>query len=157
MEKILNKINDLNETCRQVFGQTFKVEVVWNKRLKVTAGKAVAHPEKLVIELNPTLYKENEDKFIEDTVPHEFAHIVAYVLYKTMAHDANWYHVVNTLQINTERCHSYDVSAHRAAKTKSYKYSCGCKEWDVTPQRKSWMNRGKVYFCPACKGTLVEV
>jgi SprT protein len=154
MKAILDKICDLNQICEQVYGQTFKVDVVMNKRLKTTAGRAIIGADFLRIEFNPTLYAQEGQVFIDRTVVHEFAHIVACVLMKSTGHDAHWRSVMQTLgAIDSKRCHSYAV---QSTKAKTTTYTCGCSNYEITPQRKSWMTRGKVYRCVKCNNIIKE-
>lgn len=75
-----------------------------NNRLKTTAGRAFL--EEGYIDLSTELFWEYTDRFTQDTIPHELAHIAAYRLYGDEGHGKGWYSVINTLDINTTRLHN---------------------------------------------------
>lgn len=65
------------------------------------------------IKFNPTLLRENPDEFIQDTVPHEVAHLVARLRHLGKAidpHGAEWRNVMWAFGCQATRCHSFDVS-----------------------------------------------
>ena len=110
---------------------------------------------------------ENGDEFIEDTVPHEFAHLVTYALYGTdrdykghrrvKPHGSQWQRVMRLLGYKPTRCHNFDVKPARKVASK-YRYSCGCKEYFLTAIRHNKILSGKSsYSCTRCKRELVRM
>lgn len=152
MEQIKAKIAELQEIAMQVYGRAFPVQVKMNNRLSTTAGRAWL--EQGLVEFSTKLYNENKESFLDDTVGHEFAHIVAFQVFQDKGHGAGWKSVVNSLGVGTKRCHSYQVAAKPSSS--KHVYTCGCKEHVISPQRKVWMDKGKVYLCLACNKILVE-
>ena len=153
MEKITAKIAELNEFCRQMYGREFIVSIKMNARLTSTAGRAWL--EQSMVEFSSKLYAENEAEFLAATVPHEFAHIVAYVIYGDKCHGSGWAAVMCDFGVEPERCHSYKVATRTP--TKVYKYSCGCQIHEFTQQRQSWAAKGKVYKCRSCGNILKAI
>lgn len=153
MQRILNKICELQEACQQLYGRTFQVTVKMNNRLTSTAGRAFYTTGEL--EFSTSLYNANVEAFLEDTVVHEFAHVAAFVLYGEKGHGPMWKNVMQALGLPGDRCHSYAIPQRSKAKTTTFK--CGCRTHEISPQRKSWMTRGKVYRCVACNEIIVEV
>ena len=109
-----------------------KVSVVWNKRLRTTAGRAYSAAAK--IELNPRLQilsDEKREQEINQTFLHELAHVVAYGRFpdeKIQPHGIEWKQACADLGIpGEERCH--DLNLGRTTMRKNYAYICpSCEE-----------------------------
>lgn len=96
--------------------------------LKAKRGKAAGscHYEnsKRFIRINfemMTLSKTNWDHILNDTIPHEVAHMVEHMLYGKMSHSPQWVKICKALGGNGKRCHNlmttvtrytYNVSGH---------------------------------------------
>ena len=61
------------------------------------------------IQLNEQLCKENIEDFINDTIPHEVAHLVAYKVFGDDGHGEGWRSVMRALGLNPTRCHEYNT------------------------------------------------
>jgi SprT protein len=78
-----------------------------------TAGMAWWNSNgKFRIQFNPYLLEENFVDFINDTVPHEVAHLIANEFFKEMwpkgcDHGSLWKFVMVKFGKNPERCHNY--------------------------------------------------
>lgn len=121
-----------------------------------TAGQAFYRQGK--IKLNAILLLENTDDFINDTVPHEVAHLIDYAVNasnfgntarvaaqmqqlleqhryhnarKHSAHGPSWKAIMRLFGCEPSRCHNYDVTNSRR-KTRSYLYECTCCGQRVT-------------------------
>ena len=155
MEKIRDKLNELIEACNAQFrGFSFNdVKFSMNGRLTSTAGRAFLGEGRL--EFSKVLYAQNEAQFLNDTVPHELAHIVAYRVFGDRGHGVHWKHVMNFLGFEANRCHNYAVQ--RRSPSKKYTYVCGCegKTHEVSAQRQAWISIGKVYICKTC-GSIIQ-
>ena len=103
--------------ARIIFGDKIgvmpKMEV--NARLTATAGRAFYTLDKCdfscyLLDLNPTY-------FIDDTIPHELAHIIAWRLYKYAGHGKPWKEIALALYGANNRCHSMGTkSQHERAR-----------------------------------------
>jgi SprT protein len=93
-----------------------------------TAGQAFSSLNK--IRFNFGIAKDNLDVFLDTTVPHEVAHIVADMYFgKRCKHGKEWKWMMSQVfGKKAERCHSYDVSNHQARRTKKYVYRCYCEK-----------------------------
>lgn len=113
-----------------------------------------------VVYLNLPLMMRNEKDFLEDTIPHEVAHLVARAIQVKSgrvegAHGKTWKAVMSRVYgLNPVRCHSYEVSGI-GRKTKTYKYICSCKKFEVGSVRHNKMMKGAKYTCKLCKKHLV--
>jgi SprT protein len=153
MEKIVQKLNEMQVVARTIYGRTFDFHVVMNGRLTTTAGRAFLESGKL--EFSPSLYAANQEDFIADTVVHEFAHLVAYQLAGDKGHGQAWKQVMIAFGVNPTRCHSYEVP--KRAKSNTTQFKCACMTHEFTPQRMAWVRKGKVYKCKHCAEILKEV
>ncbi len=90
-----------------------------------TAGKAYWRLNH--IQLNGVLLAENQQDFMQDTIPHEFAHLVTRRLYpRASSHGKEWSYIMReVLGVSPSRCHSLDVT-RAARKSRPYLYACGC-------------------------------
>lgn len=153
MEKIVEKLVMLQRQAAVMYGRHIDFTVVMNGRLTSTAGRAFLESGKL--EFSPSLYEANEAEFLNDTVPHEFAHLVAYRVYGDKGHGIGWKAVMQDMGFNATRCHSYEIP--KRASSKTYAFKCDCMTHEFTPQRMAWVRKGKIYRCNHCKTILTEV
>lgn len=104
---------------------------------------AVANSDNWYININPVLLNENTDDFIENTVPHEVAHLACDRVYPgecdpRAAHGPRWKELMDVLGAKAETFHRYDVTNSRVPRTNTvYRYACsGCnKTFDVGLRR----------------------
>lgn len=75
-----------------------------SKRLKTTAGYAFYRPTNIV-RFSAELMHEHTQNFIDDTIPHEVAHIVANNVFGSKGHDAAWKRVMLALGVTPNRLH----------------------------------------------------
>jgi SprT protein len=150
MEKISEKLNELLAKAEKLFypGRFGDITFSMNGRLTSTAGRAFLQEGRL--DFSKSLYAQNVENFLNDTVPHELAHIIAYRVYGSTGHDSAWRKVMDMLGFEPTRCHSYAVQKRSTAKV--YNYICGCegKIHEVSAQRQVWINKGKMYKCTTC-------
>ena len=100
-----------------------KVSVVWNNRMRTTAGRAFWPESK--IEMNPKLRAIGEAQ-VEQTLLHELAHIVAYARCgrrRIAPHGVEWRQACADLGIAGESVtHNLPLPGRRQAKR--WRYSC---------------------------------
>lgn len=107
--------------------------------------------------------KSNLEKFLNSTVPHEMAHLVDFVLYKTgkilrqnwSAHGRSWKRIMLSVGLEPSRCNGY-AGAKRAKTVKRfvYKAECGC-EFNVTSNLHNKIQAGSNRICGQHKKRLV--
>ena len=102
-----------------------KVTVIWNKRLRTTAGRAYSNMGK--IELNPRLQllpEQKKDQEINQTFLHELAHVVAHARNpnrRIQPHGTEWKQACADLGIpGEERCHTLNLG--RTTRRKNFAY-----------------------------------
>ncbi|WP_313054173.1 SprT family zinc-dependent metalloprotease [Pseudomonas lopnurensis] len=153
------RLNARVEACYQLaetfFNQRFERPQVSFKLRGQKAG--VAHLNENLLRFNPQLYRENSEHFLQQTVAHEVAHLIAHRLFgpHIQPHGEEWQLIMRGVyELPPERCHSYAIE--RRPRTR-YVYRCRCDERDFafTAQRHALVGKGRRYFCRSCKGTLV--
>lgn len=118
----------------------------------------VAHLDENLLRFNPQLYRENREHFLEQTVAHEVAHLIAHQLFgpRIRPHGEEWQLIMRGIYgLPPDRCHTYAVK--RRATTR-YLYRCHCPEhndFPFSPQRHTLVAKGRRYYCRRCKATLV--
>lgn len=97
------------------------------------------------VSFNAILLAENFEAFLEDTVPHEMAHLITDLVFpeahqrgtptytvrgirrgKRSPHGEAWKSVMRTLGADPVRCHNYNVENARVREKVSYDYKCLC-------------------------------
>lgn len=118
------------------------------------AGKANA--SKNLIKINLGLALANKDRFFDETIAHEYAHLVTRWMHPySTPHGPQWRSVMRSLGVEPERTHTFDTSDTRVRKRTFFKYNCACKTFDLTSIRHNKILAGTRYSCPKCKSFLV--
>ncbi|MDC0219965.1 SprT-like domain-containing protein, partial [Verrucomicrobia bacterium] len=109
-----------------------------------------------VIRLNRELLEKYTADFIDQTVPHEFGHLVAYRVYgsRIKPHGKEWKSVVLALGAKPVRTHSYEVTPTR--RLKRFRYQCDCPDstYEITSVRHNRILREHIYLCKKCGSSL---
>lgn len=111
------------------------------------------------ITLNPGLLINNLKDYIDNTIPHEVAHIVARRVYgRVKPHGNEWKHVMAVFGVKAERCHEYDMNAPGVVKRqmKRYDFGCGCEGHvhHISARKLTSIQKGNRYRCIKCKQTI---
>lgn len=117
-----------------------------------------AHYARNHIQLNVDMLHNHYDEMINQTLPHEFAHLISVRLYgyKGKGHGVYWKHVMRQLGLTPDRCHSMTVEPARI--TKKYKFRCSCRTMMIGATRyKRYMRGEAVYRCSACGSAIHPV
>lgn len=123
------KIAQLENKCYDVFGFRLNPTIDYNLSGRI-AGTAKISENKIT--LNSYLLAENKDNFINDTVVHEYIHLVQYKVYKSTRinkvkpHGHEFYLVAEKMKVNVNRCHSFETIPGRKTTKYSYPLNCGC-------------------------------
>lgn len=173
-QRITAKLRECITKAEDKYGRTFAMPAVIYTKGGAVAG--TADHRKYQININPVLLMENLDDMIDNTVPHEFAHLVCYLVYpeaykthvrmvqsrrglrmkrsKRDIHGTYWQSIMRVLGADPSRTHSYDVS-NVSRKKARYDYRCmGCQKiLQVGPKHHKRLQRdpGSVHH-KTCKG-----
>ena len=154
-----DQLNQRIETCYQ------QAEAFFHRRfsrpevsLKLRGQKAgVAHLQENRLRFNSQLYRENHEDFLQQTVAHEVAHLIAHQMFgpRIKPHGEEWQLIMREVYgLLPNRCHSYAVQRRAGAR---YLYRCQCpaQEFAFSAQRHALVNKGRRYLCRRCRATLV--
>lgn len=146
-------ISAVLEQARIHYG--FDVPVTINFRnTGKTAGLATRRGFEYGITLNTQMLSdEHIDNLINDTIPHEIAHLVCYFdrsLGKN--HDRGWKRVCMRLGGNGNRCHSYNVQ--KARRSRKAIYVIAGKEIEIGVAVHTKIQRGAEYTLRSSKATI---
>ena len=151
---IQRRISELYCLAERHFMKRFKRPEVTLTLRGQTAGQA--WPGKNLLKLNRVLLEENQQHFIEHTIGHEVAHLIAEKVYgrKIRPHGVEWKYVMEKVfSLPANRTHDYDTK--RVSK-RPFAYLCGCpdKTIHLSTTRHNRILRGTVYQCVDCKSPL---
>ncbi len=113
-----------------------------------------AWPGEGLLRFNPVLGGENWAHFLEHTVAHEVAHLLACWRHgeKALGHGPAWREAMALLGVEPSVCHSYDTSRSVAWRQRRWPYRCGCP-WPqqlTTTRHNRVQLRRAVYLCQTC-------
>lgn len=147
----------------EAFGQTFPYnEIRYDLRGKA-AGQLVMHRRAFRAPLpdfrfNKTLLEKYADSFIEQVVPHECAHLVAFSVYgtKIKPHGVEWKQVMQDVyKLPPLVRHNFEVETARQLQRFDYRCQCSEKIHQLTSIRHNKVKRGKAqYRCKTCHTTI---
>ena len=147
----LEKLKQTFDKAAFVFGRAFAIpRVTFDLRGKVagTADCTTNH-----IRLNDVLLSENGGDFIEKTIPHEAAHLIARAIYGRgiRSHGVEWKGVMRRLGLVPTRCHTYDTTNATVRNVAKGSVYCACSEHKVTLRVIAKIQIGRTYTCRKCK------
>ena len=136
-----------------------KAAGIWGRKFKVgdiavglrgrAAGKA-CYPS-LDIKYNERLFLENSQAFVDDTVPHEVAHIIVFQLFgpQVAGHGKEWKDVMKALGKAPSTYHSFSTINTGIHVGKRIVSSCGHRIFLLSPSQTE-----SARFCNECKRSL---
>jgi len=155
LQKLLeDKVLETLERAQRAFNITLDIPKIEYRDMSGTAGMAYPTLWKVVYAI--TLFEQNEERFLNRTVPHEIAHLVTHKIYPKakQAHGPEWRYVMHVLGVtDNSRCHSYDTSSvkkRRSPRAKPNRVYCGCGSKFVTDTIYRRMIEGRGYRCTTC-------
>ena len=158
--KVNQRIDELDEMTTRKWGSGAVPEVSLDYGLKGHVGGR-ANYLKEEIQINYYLLDKYEDDYIEQTIGHEYAHLVAWKYFGRAVigkpHGRHWKAIMRSLGLEPKRCHNYETKAARRTRTHSCECSrCG-KRFELSTIRFNRILRGTRYLCPKCKGRIEPV
>lgn len=153
MKEILQRLEACYQQAEEHFARPFRRPEV---RLDLRGQKAgVAYLDRHLLRFNAGMYARHQADFLQQTVPHEAAHLIAHSLYgrHIRPHGAEWQGIMrDVFNLPAQRCHNYSLPARR---TTEYLYRCACPDLvHFTPQRHRWVLKGRRYQCLRCSQPL---
>jgi len=104
----------------------------------------------LHVRLNAELMATNTREMLEQTIPHEVAHLLArhYFGADISPHGVEWQRVMRSLGVVPERTHKMPATAARVV-ARPYVYRCSCRTYELTATRHK-----RTYRCKDCHEVL---
>jgi len=150
---VAKKLAELNVRSEALFG--VRIEPVISFDLKgQAAGQANYRENK--IRFNRQLLEKYAGEFVDQTVPHEFAHLVAYQKFgrRIRPHGMEWKRVMEAFGVTPTRTHNFDVSPTRRLKRFHYRCHCSGSDYQLSSIRHNRIQRGRIYLCRKCGSAL---
>lgn len=153
-DQLLARVETCYQQAERFFARPFTRPQVSLRLHGLKAG--VAHLGENRLRFNARLYQENREHFLEQTVAHEVAHLIAHALYGSSIrpHGPQWQAIMTQVYgLPAERCHNYAVS--RPAHV-HYLYRCACPDghFPFTARRHALALKGSCYLCRRCRTPL---
>ncbi len=111
--------------------------------------------DRMLLRLNADMLRDHPREMIQQTVPHEVAHVVTDFMHghQVASHGREWRAVMHAFGKPPTRCHNMQAKASR--KLHYYAYRCGCEAPKyLSSVRHRRIARGHVYSCPICRQIL---
>lgn len=108
-ERTEQKVKALLHLASQNWGKKFKMPEIRYDLQGKTAG--LAYEKRWLLRFNLVLFVENQEKFFNETIPHEVAHLVAGKLNAPkQMHGKEWAEVMRFFGVEPNCYHDYDLS-----------------------------------------------
>lgn len=165
--ELKNRVSEKLENCISLFYNYCGFELehpdVYYNVGGTSGGTAI--PYHNVIELNPHILLSQTERYLNRTVPHELAHILARRYfqdvcgYKVTSHGKYWkitMRIIGVPENEITRCHDYQIK-HKIKRQRKWAYTCGCvKIMSIsTTVHNRIQKKGTKYRCRLCKEPLV--
>ena len=154
-QRISDKIRECIDKANSLYAKNLEIPSFSYKQIGRVAGRAFLNQWKIVI--NPDfLFNGHLEDMIENTVPHEIAHLIAFRLFNDNGHGRFWKMVMVHLGLNPERCHNYSLEGVKTRKSKR-NVKCACptcgEQFHITQYKAKHILLGaKVYHnAPLCR------
>ena len=135
--------------ANQLLNTEYKEPKIVYKPKGSIAGSAILN--RWEIQLNTTMLFENGEKFIEEVVPHELAHLITFQIYgKVKPHGKEWQYIMSEIMKQHPKVtHNFNF------KRKEYVYICDCQEHYLSSIRHNKIEKNKIsYQCLKCGSIL---
>jgi len=156
---------DLQDTVLNAY---IKAEKLWDREFELPkivwdkiSGRKLGMAHQLTNRLffRTDLFYHNPDKYLEDTTPHEVAHLITHKLFPyAKSHGREWKSVARCLGVVNPKSTSSGfqdvITTTRKSKWYDYKCVCGqCLKLSQTRVNKL-KRKTRVYWCTKCETTI---
>ena len=156
-----NKIKWLKEETKRLFPDIDlnKVEVLWDINSSTLAGQHHRTSSYHKIRYNKAFLVANPDAFVEETIPHEWAHMIVSEVIgrkRNISHGRDWKTICMVLGMKEiTRTHNYNLPKdYQSRKQERFAYHCKCRTYNLSKIRHNRQQKGNTYSCRLCRGVL---
>jgi SprT protein len=159
-QQVRERTLELIETARQRYQVAIRdPELRFDLKGKA-AGMVVFRPGRNpLVRYNQKILSDNTKAFIQQTIPHEVAHLIARRRYGKgiKPHGPEWQGIMQDFGAEPKRCHNFTVSNIRSRRMRYFPYRCDCRAHQLSTIRHNRSQRGIVYLCRACGSPLLPI
>jgi len=113
----------------------------------------------LLIRYNLQIAELQPESFIEQTVPHEVAHIITWLCHgkRARSHGREWQSVMQFFGFpQAPRCHNFALPKKAARQQRRWHYQCQCQQHWLSTTRHNRISKGQRYYCRRCNTEIVS-
>lgn len=124
------------------------VKIQFNLKGKTSAQACMKGLTEYRLRFNREAIEKHWDEMVNKTIPHEVAHLIAWMCPQLRAsgHNKVWKRICVELGGTGRRCHNYDLTPAR--KTKKYLYNVNGAEYKVGSRVHNKIQMGRLYNSP---------
>lgn len=173
IEKIIQKYIDIinSKQTKHVFAMP-TIEIIEMGKVGGNANGNPGNGPHGIVRFNKTLISENPQEYIDQIIPHEFAHVVTHMLYKSTAynrvtaHGSEWKNVMRCLGVVPKTYHNMNVDnalinngQKPRSVTRPYVYECPVchSEHNITKVMHGKIQKGSDRWCNKCNAGKIGV
>ena len=153
-------VRKAEEQARKHFGIRLPdAEIDYSLRGRCAGQARVTRNGKTFLRLNLQLLSENLDDFLQQTIPHEVAHLVVNwqnrkKRQRPRPHGDSWQNVMQEcFGLEPVRCHSYKTRPARIV-PRNFLYRCNCREHRLTGIMHNRIKQRYNAICKTCRKPL---
>lgn len=162
--RVTDKLIECINKIQSRYGKTVSMPKVIFRQMGLKAG--LANPSSHTIQLNTDYFNNgNCEDMINQTTPHEFAHLVDHILngsqieyywrQRRSIHGPSWKRIMIVLGCDPDRCHTYNTDGVKIKGGTRHLYTCNCgKEFPLSSTLHNRVQSGQRRFCKACKSVI---
>ena len=151
IKRVEDKVIDTLLLAERIYKRSFELpSLSFDINSGRTAGLAYYGDWK--IKINSKFLETNPDEVINQTTPHEVAHLLNHVLFPRAKqhHGPEWKSVMRNLGLPPSRCHNMQDT-----ESFPHTYICACQKHFVSNLIHRKMEHGQRRFCKKCKSQVV--
>lgn len=126
----------------------------------LSAGQMRLHANgRFEIRYNLDMALQQPQRFLNETVPHEVAHLVTWLLHgsRVRPHGKEWQAVMRGLGVASPKAYHDFEPAGNPRRQRRWHYRCSCREHQLSTTRHNRIIKGMAYTCTRCGELLARV